>query len=163
MEIMMTLSFTGIHSILLHCTFPESFRYCLAYSVVLLLEKELNEFVQYWNSHLIRANRLTGMTSATPNDLYEMPNYHGKLTRHYFNSCFVPKNLGVENYLQDIDINIWMHGMRNESADSPSYYTTEFADLASEALFNGFGICQEDITRETCGQVYCYLVYNVQF
>ena len=38
-----------------------------------LVEAELNDFVQHWNTHCMRANRLTGTPSATPSDLYDMP------------------------------------------------------------------------------------------
>ena len=42
-----------------------------------LIEDELEKFVEHWNTHVMRANRLTGSPSAIPNDLYEMPNTYG--------------------------------------------------------------------------------------
>ena len=42
-----------------------------------LIEEELQDFVVDWNTHIMRANRLTGSPSAIPNDLYEMPGYYG--------------------------------------------------------------------------------------
>ena len=48
-------------------------RYCLAYSMGALLEKELEEFVCSWSSHLIRSNSKARCPSGIPNDLFEMP------------------------------------------------------------------------------------------
>ena len=40
------------------------------------LERDLNEFVDNWNDHLIRHNRLSGCPSGVPNLLYEYPHVH---------------------------------------------------------------------------------------
>lgn len=55
------------------------YRFCLAYVIGKQLDNELQDFVRHWNSHVIRSNCMTGSYSAIPNDLYEMPNYYGKL------------------------------------------------------------------------------------
>ena len=39
-----------------------------------LLQKELEDFKDAWNSHSIRKNHLTHLPEGVPNDLYEMPN-----------------------------------------------------------------------------------------
>ena len=44
------------------------------------LERDLEEFVDNWNSHLIRRNRLSDCPSGVPNELYQYPTLHGKWT-----------------------------------------------------------------------------------
>lgn len=56
------------------------YRCCLAYVIADQLGNELKEFLNYWNSHVIRSNRATGFLSAIPNDLYTMPNDYGEST-----------------------------------------------------------------------------------
>ena len=53
------------------------YRWCIAYTMAHVIESELNDFVRHWNSHQLRANRLTGTPSAIPDDLYEMPRLYG--------------------------------------------------------------------------------------
>ena len=54
-------------------------RRCLAFIFAPLLRRELDEFREHWNSHTMRYNRLADCpTGATPNDLYEMPDFYGK-------------------------------------------------------------------------------------
>ena len=38
-----------------------------------LLQKELEDFQDAWNSHFIQKNHLTHLPEGVPNDLYEMP------------------------------------------------------------------------------------------
>ena len=51
--------------------------HCLAYVVSLQLDEELQNFVSYWKSHVMRSNNAMGLPSAIPNDLYEMPKFYG--------------------------------------------------------------------------------------
>ena len=54
-------------------------RNCLAFTFAPLLQKEVDEFVLYWNTHKIRANRLANCPSGIPDDLYDMPAHVGTL------------------------------------------------------------------------------------
>ena len=51
----------------------------LAYASAHLINKELEEFKEYWNSHRIRENRSVSLPSGIPNDLFEMPSVDGML------------------------------------------------------------------------------------
>ena len=42
------------------------------------LEKELEAYVHYWNSHLMRKNRNIPSPSGVPNEMYELPSLYGK-------------------------------------------------------------------------------------
>ena len=44
-----------------------------------ILESELDEFKEEWNTHSLRANSKTLLPSGIPNDLYDMPETYGKL------------------------------------------------------------------------------------
>ena len=42
-----------------------------------ILERELNEFVHYWNTHRIRSSRHGNCIGGVPDDLYDMPEHYG--------------------------------------------------------------------------------------
>ena len=55
------------------CTLP--FRMCLAVVLSSLLQRELDDFVSYWNSH--GYNRMAECPSGRPEDLFEMAEEFG--------------------------------------------------------------------------------------
>ena len=55
-----------------------SLRYCLAYVFGDLLQKDIDEFVDDWNSHSIRKNRFSKGPFGRPTDMYDMPGQYGK-------------------------------------------------------------------------------------
>ena len=55
------------------------FRNLLAFTIGGILENELDEFVDYWNSHKIRKNQLSGCPYGIPNDMYDTPELFSKL------------------------------------------------------------------------------------
>ncbi len=73
-------------------------RQCLAIVFLPLLERELREFVRYWNSHPLRRNRVAECPQGIPDDLYDMPD-----------------NYGGENYLKPVDVSLWMRAMLNDA------------------------------------------------
>lgn len=48
------------------------------------LEKDLDEFKENWNSHLIRKNKVTGFPGGVPNELYQCPSLYGKKVTNLF-------------------------------------------------------------------------------
>ena len=44
------------------------------------LEEDVQEYVQYWNSHLMRHNRLADCPNGVPNELFELPSLHSEYT-----------------------------------------------------------------------------------
>ena len=45
----------------------------LVFVIHSLLQRELTEFMQYWNSHTIRTNTSTECPAGIPDDLYRIP------------------------------------------------------------------------------------------
>ena len=45
---------------------------------------------------------------------------------------------------------------------APHFYTNDFIRNANNALLEGFGIRQEDITTDISEQIYLYLIENVE-
>ena len=52
-------------------------RNCLAYVMLPPLRRELNEFKDNWNNHLIRKNKLADCPAGVPNELYDYPSLKG--------------------------------------------------------------------------------------
>ena len=42
------------------------------------LKKDVQEFLEFWNSHRIRSNKLAACPAGRPDDLYEIPECFGK-------------------------------------------------------------------------------------
>lgn len=55
---------------------------CWAYCAKNLLQEDLKEFVEGWNSHRMRKNRLADCPQGIPNDLHAMPQQFGACTMH---------------------------------------------------------------------------------
>ena len=53
-------------------------RRCLAFTCAKLLQKELDEFLLYWNNHLIRQSRNANSPAGYPDDMYDMPELFGQ-------------------------------------------------------------------------------------
>ena len=59
-------------------------RMCLAVVILPLIEKELGEFMHYWNTHCITQS--SGNTiGGIPEDIHEMPQHYGNDVTHYPN------------------------------------------------------------------------------
>ena len=52
-------------------------RYCLTYTMLHPLNRDLTEFVDNWNEHLIRKNKLADCPHGVPSELYNYPSLHG--------------------------------------------------------------------------------------
>ena len=53
------------------------YRACLSIVFLPIIEKELEEYMAYWNSHCIRSSR-GDCLGGIPSDLFDMPAYYGK-------------------------------------------------------------------------------------
>ena len=141
-------------------------RYCLAYSMGALLEKELEEFVCSWNSHLIRSNSKARCPSGIPNDLFEMPENYGISTIFSKKTIlcalwYITSYLDAVDYLQPIDYELWIHGMCRETVLPNPLYSPEFGREADDLLLNHFNIDRSKINLDIFKQVFCCLTDNI--
>lgn len=122
----------------------DTHRKCLALVFVPILERELKEFVHYWNSHHIRPSRHGDCLGGIPNDLYEMP-------LHY----------GCQNYLKAVDSIIWTAALR-QTEDPPPFFSQAFYCRCQQLVSSYFGWdINHDINISNALDVYLYLIENV--
>jgi hypothetical protein len=119
-------------------------KYCLTYVTLHLIESELNEFMEEWNTHKIRANSRSRLPSGIPNDLYDMPSTYG-----------------VVDHIQDVDHTIWMYAMEKESRAIPKFYPSRFKLQADDLLQFCLNMKQSDINVENWESVYLFLINHM--
>ena len=106
-------------------------RKCLALDFVPILERELNEFVQHWNSHHIRPSRKGNCIVEIPNDLYQMPIHYGLLVNAWppnpgVYSINYLNTTGCSDYVKPVDAAIWTSAMMNEAQNAPAFFSDDF-------------------------------------
>ena len=123
-------------------------RQCLAIVFLPILERELQEFVQYWNSYPLRRNRVTECPQGIPDDLYDMHNQYGR-----------------EDHLKTINSSIWMNAMIDANQPAEDMYSNNVHHDCQERVCAHFGI---DLHRQVTASnvvcipgVYKYIVNNV--
>lgn len=116
------------------------------------LEKDLDEFKENWNSHLIRKNNVTGFPGGVPNELYQCPSLYGKkvtklfwASSSHFHTCIA----GSVDCSKQFDPNIWLNAMVRESEAPLPFYSTSFKVWA-DILKRDVNLSQEDITAASC-------------
>ena len=109
----------------------------LAFTIGIILENELQEFVKFWNSHRIR-NKLSNAPCGIPNDLYDMP------------ETIVP---GTIEYSLEFESELWKYALQNESALAPP-----LVDVTNKILQATLGIHRGNINVDNCFQVFQLLV-----
>lgn len=137
------------------------YRWTLAYTVSDLLQHEVDEFVEQWNTHRIRQSG-SDCIGGIPDDLYDMPCTYGQHIAYCMHMHIkAPSGLltaGVADYLKPIDGNVWIQAMLDESVGMPAFYPDWFGQLADRVLMESWGIQRSDITSENCKAVYIHLV-----
>ena len=53
------------------------FRHCLAYVYATMIEQDIREFSDVWNTHKLRCNRLSKCPDGIPDDLFMLPQLKG--------------------------------------------------------------------------------------
>lgn len=122
-----------------------SHRQCLAIVFLPLLERELREFVCYWNSHSLRQNRVAECPQGIPDDLYDMPGH-----------------FGGENYLKPVDANLWMQAMLNDAHPADPMFSDDMYCDCHELVRTQFGIdLQRQVTSTNAIELYKYIISNI--
>lgn len=63
----------------LSCSIYTSLCCLLAVVFLPIIERELREYMAYWNTHMIRSSRLGNCLGGIPEDLFSMPAYYGMI------------------------------------------------------------------------------------
>lgn len=105
--------------------------WCLLYVAVPVLKKELQEYVAYWNSHVIRANNRSGSPSCVSNEMYQFPTLYSKYCSFAAITCFTS---GARDQATDLDVDLWLHSMANESEELPAFIPPWFETWADDAI-----------------------------
>ena len=118
-----------------------------------LLEKDLQEFEDDWNSHPIRSDKHVGGPSRRPDDLFDVPEMFGThyatYTHHNYNYAIA----GCEDQLRTVDCMLWARCMTEESAHSPPLHPAEFEEYSNAAL-QSLGMTRDNVTHKNCKTVY---------
>lgn len=133
------------------------YRKCLAFVVIPVLEKEVEDFKNLWNSHATRCNRKSGVPHGIPNDLYVMSMESGET------QPFILLAMAMIRYctfnldqLCPLDVDVWEHFMMKSSC-IPSFYDENFQYIASSFLLQ-YGLSQDLLTTSNILDAYNYLV-----
>lgn len=101
--------------------------------------------MSYWNSHLLRRNRVAACPQGIPDDLYDMP-----------------EEFGGQNYLQAVDVHIWMQARVQDAHPAPAMYTKELCRECHQLIQDQFGLdLQRDVTPTNAIELYRYVVNNI--
>ena len=135
---------------------------CLAYVLVSVLQRELEEFKELWNTHTIRYNRRIEAPHGIPNDLYTMPSESGCATYNKWLNCwmlavFLMTIIGASEQRCTINVEVWAHLMQ-QAADPPSFYDKTFEFLAKDFLLRYYDISESDFTTSNISEIYCNMV-----
>ncbi len=115
-------------------------RWLLAFVIVDLLQREMDEFVNHWNSHIIRPSNRAESPGGIPNDLYEMP------------SC-----LGIPELIKPVDPILWAQAMLESSTSTPRFYSHAFENAAVRMIKEAWGLQKKHITPTNCKDIYTHL------
>ena len=133
-----------------------------------VIERELEEYMTYWNSHPIRSSRQGNFLGGIPNDLFEMTSFYRKfhiiiiITEIIIIIFMICLNLGTQNYLHPIDPSIWTYAFCNEASKPTMNYTLDFYNSCSRLCHNFLKIdLHRDVTSFNCFQVYVFLINNI--
>lgn len=122
-------------------------RYTLALIFGHLLRKDMDGFVDYWNSHPIRRNRNVASPSGRPCDIYDMPSLYGMIMPHKTTSnviCFalsfsIPTRLFYLMHIILVVIFSWVKAMRSFT-DLTNCYRNDITNESSRLTDSGGGV-----------------------
>jgi hypothetical protein len=97
-------------------------RQCLAFAVIPVLQKELLNFVKWWNSHRIRYNSKSDSPAGIPEDLYA-----------------IPETVGCNNWKQPYDTAVWQL-LHADCCDTPDFFDRRFENEADAFLRCMYGV-----------------------
>ena len=67
-----------------------------------------------------------------------------------------------EDQIQEVDADLWLHCMLNESVDPPCFLSADVENSLSFFLEHFLHIKQEDVTHRNCKMVYIKLIDEIR-
>lgn len=136
------------------------YRKCLAFVLVPVLGRELQDLMKLWNTHTVRYNRRTLGPHGIPNDLYAMPSESGYKQYTYHRYCINNTFcvfIGVTDQLCTLNVEVWEYLMF-EASVPPEFYDSNFEHLAKYFLHRYYNISHKDFTPSNISEIYCNMV-----
>ena len=132
-------------------------RYCLLFIFGPLIEADIKDFVQDWNTYSIHSNNNTASPCGRPDDMYQVPEMFGELALYIIYKIIQGRynNRGAVNEVHSIDPQLWVRGML-ESSSKPAL-CPHFFEETKDLLLSSLGLRYNDITKLNCKHVYLYL------
>ena len=126
-------------------------RQCLVFIILPRLE-DIQEYVHYWNSYLMRHNRLADCPSGVPNELFELPSLHSKTymvlqlhpsyRRFYY---YYDRSDGLSCSIWSLtDPSLWMHAWLDESSTPKEFFSNRSCGSSYYQLLVIATACMQD-------------------
>ena len=133
------------------CFFCILYRELLAFTIGHILEKELDEFVDHWNSHKIRKNKWIQGPCGIPNDMYDTPGMFSKsMIKVAHRSLNFHTTIDAHDHAVSVDMNLVCNACISESSHPPSLIDPEVYEIADRILNTRIGIERKHINTENC-------------
>ena len=139
-------------------------RHCLAYVYAGMIEQDIKELSDLWNTHRLRCNRLSKCPDGIPDDLFRLPQLQGTSTKPSRDDalCFIVLAfLGTRSYLCSADKDVFEAAAINYYTQKPLFYPEEFREAANALLMVHFGFHQDSISVVNCDTVFDILIQHM--
>ena len=132
-----------------------------------LLRKELDEFVDHWNTHPIRKSQPES-PGGFPDDMFDVPEQFGTcdlkcmqlLRQTVMTHIIVLHIAGGEDCLQQVDRDLWTLSSRQMVQSAPAFYPPSFRRRATRCI-RRIGFTPDTLSVATLKAVYLYLISNI--
>ena len=141
-------------------------RHCLAYVYARMIEQDIKEFSDLWNTHRLRWNRLSKCPDEIPDDLFRLPQLQGTSTKPCCDDTFnfiVLAFLGTRSYLCSADKDVFEAATIHYYTQKPLFYPEEFREAANALLMLYLGFQQDSISLENCDTVFDILIQHLHW
>lgn len=108
------------------------------------MKTDIEEFVEFWNSHSIRCNKLAACPAGRPDDLYEMPELFGNLMC----VCVIEHYIGGRECVKPFSVTVVDYALQHFAQPSPPFLEDENCEDFVNLVF-GVHITDDLSTTDT--------------
>ena len=138
-------------------------RQCIAFVFAKLIQKELDDFLRHWNSHVIRPSQNTESPGGYPDDLYDVPELFDMLPilfLLYYIVLYINTVIGAVDCIKKVDEALWKQALDDESQSPPPFYSHDFQVNALQCIRDGLGISHDEISTTNMKRGYLHLILH---